>query len=851
MTSQSSTSSLSATTIPDQDFESATVAGSGAMLLPLDGLVYGQEYGQFPGTQVADVYTRDMGMSGKYALFNSFEEAGVDVFTISSLDGSNFGISSLDLSTQLRGIVISGREGASSFVIESLSDGAVVATAQIDARMSASGGGITYTLQTANPYMIAGGRITFDPAAGWGNIDTIRIRGQGGDFATIALDNLDIEPVPTPPVVTGVSASTANGSYKVGDVVMITVTYDSIVNVTGAPTLMLETGSVDRVATYVSGSGGRTLTFSYTVQAGDLSSDLDYLNADALSLNGGTIKDIYRNDASLKLPAAGTSASLSGNKAIVVDGAAPAVTQVTVNGDQVTVSYSEVIQGAGADWTGSFKVLVEGYFADIRTIATVANKVVITLAEPVKHAQSVLVNYISQGGRIQDTVGNAAQDVTHHLADNQTPAPPTPVIEGVSIADGDFAVGEQVTATITVAADVDVYTLVTGRIGGYELSGLTKVDDTTYTAVFTVTEGGQSFARGQDIPVSLTVKGSADNQSLGYTATVTQGNGSIDTVKPVVAAASVMDNRIVVTYSEALDAAAGANALASGFIVKVDGQDVAIAGRAFGSDGKSIVLTLAAPVIKGQSVSVSYRDPTPADDADAIQDVAGNDAASFTDARVHNITGSKLVDGVDVLSSVITNPDGSRTHVIQTGFVQPGRVDQSGPSAYADIPIAGLDRVEALLAQLGDGSGLDARITRAELMSVLLRAFNVETGGVSGSTFSDVTGEWASAYIASAAAMGIQSNVVGIDLAGLPSRDTILTGSSASSNLMVLNASQDGVQRRVEINDVGFIALKGNAEIYGGNGAQFIVGDAASQRIVMGADDDTIHGGAGDDYVGS
>ena len=38
----------------------------------------------------------------------------------------------------------------------------------------------------------------------------------------------------------------------------------------------------------------------------------------------------------------------------------------------------------------------------------------------------------------------------------------------------------------------------------------------------------------------------------------------------------------------------------------------------------------------GQTVTVSYRDPTPGDDQAAIQDYAGNDAASFTDHPVRN-----------------------------------------------------------------------------------------------------------------------------------------------------------------------------------------------------------------------
>jgi hypothetical protein len=65
------------------------------------------------------------------------------------------------------------------------------------------------------------------------------------------------------------------------------------------------------------------LTFTYLVAAGDASSDLDYVSASALSVNGGAIKDAAGNDATLALPAPGTAGSLGTNKAIVIDTAVP------------------------------------------------------------------------------------------------------------------------------------------------------------------------------------------------------------------------------------------------------------------------------------------------------------------------------------------------------------------------------------------------------------------------------------------------------------------------------------------------------------------------------------------------
>ena len=117
-----------------------------------------------------------------------------------------------------------------------------------------------------------------------------------------------------------------------GDTVHITITYDQAVTVSGGvPTLLLETGANDRLAVYVSGSGTNTLTFAYVVQAGDHSTDLDYVGSAALSLNGASIASVsLGNPAFTALPTPGAADSLSTNAAIVIDGVAPTITSVDV-----------------------------------------------------------------------------------------------------------------------------------------------------------------------------------------------------------------------------------------------------------------------------------------------------------------------------------------------------------------------------------------------------------------------------------------------------------------------------------------------------------------------------------------
>ena len=131
------------------------------------------------------------------------------------------------------------------------------------------------------------------------------------------------------PTVSNVTSATANGSFAVGGSVAVQVVFSEAVTVVGTPRISLETGPSDALVNYSSGSGSTTLVFSYTVGAGQNSTDLDYVSTSALALNGGTILDAAGNTANLTLASPGAANSLGANKAIVIDTAAPTVTNVT------------------------------------------------------------------------------------------------------------------------------------------------------------------------------------------------------------------------------------------------------------------------------------------------------------------------------------------------------------------------------------------------------------------------------------------------------------------------------------------------------------------------------------------
>ncbi len=130
-----------------------------------------------------------------------------------------------------------------------------------------------------------------------------------------------------PPMVTSVSSPWA-GPNGTGQAIPIKVTFSDNVYVTGTPQLALN-ASGGAVAVYTSGSRTNTLTFTYTVAAGQSTPDLDYTSVAALLLNGGTIVDAYSGlAATLTLPAPGPSDGLAGDF-LIIDTTPPTVTGVS------------------------------------------------------------------------------------------------------------------------------------------------------------------------------------------------------------------------------------------------------------------------------------------------------------------------------------------------------------------------------------------------------------------------------------------------------------------------------------------------------------------------------------------
>jgi hypothetical protein len=85
------------------------------------------------------------------------------------------------------------------------------------------------------------------------------------------------------------------------------------------------------------------------------------------------------------------------------------------------------------------------------------------------------------------------------------------------------------------------------------------------------------------------------------------------------------------TYDGALNATTAA---VGDFVVQIDGAANAV--TAVSVSGSTVELTLTTTVANGDTVTVAYTDPSVGDEANAIQDTAGNDAITITAQAVTN-----------------------------------------------------------------------------------------------------------------------------------------------------------------------------------------------------------------------
>ena len=129
-----------------------------------------------------------------------------------------------------------------------------------------------------------------------------------------------------------------------------------------------------------------------------------------------------------------------------------------------------------------------------------------------------------------------------------------------------------------------------------------------------------------------------NTQGTGPASDSVRATARGDTTAPTVSSAAVTSagNRLNLIFSEAMDQTFANEPALTAFRVTAGGFFVPLLEIGAGTSGTSRAVNLARTIKSGQTVRVSYTDPTAADDTKALQDAAGNDVATFADQTVTN-----------------------------------------------------------------------------------------------------------------------------------------------------------------------------------------------------------------------
>jgi hypothetical protein len=519
----------------------------------------------------------------------------------------------------------------------------------------------------------------------------------------------------TAPLVTDVSSTSADGAYTTGAVIPVTVTFNRVVIVTGTPELTLNTGGAGEVISYTGGSGTTTLTFTYTVQAGDNSADLDYVATTSLALNGGTIKDGANNAADLTLSTPGTAGSLGFNKNIVIDTTAPTITDVSsssANGTYsigavipVTVQFSEPVTATGTPQL----TLDNGGAGAVVNYTSGSGSDTLTFNYTVQAGDtSADLDYVGttslalNGGTIKDAATNAAvltlavPGNTHSLGFNKNIVIDgvAPTVTGVSstAANGTYGIGAVIPVTVQFSEPVIVtgtpqLTLDNGGAGAVVNYASGSGSD-TLTFNYTVASGDVSADLDYTATTSLALNGGTIKDAATNAAVLTLASpgaaGSlganknivIDGIVPTVSMSSVALNPtngspipVTVLFSESV----------TGFTL----SDI--------TPGNGTVGNFA-----GSGTSYSF-DLTPSGQGTVTADIAANKAVdTANNGNTAATQFSRTYDSVAptaVLSTLVSSPINSSPILVTITFNEPvtgvGAGDLSATNGTTSIPTGG------------------------------------------------------------------------------------------------------------------------------------------------------------------
>ncbi|WP_316746932.1 MBG domain-containing protein [Pedobacter gandavensis] len=271
--------------------------------------------------------------------------------------------------------------------------------------------------------------------------------------------------------VLSVTATPSTGIQGINASIVVTVNFSDVVSVTGTPRISLNTGGF---ANYTGGTGGKALTFNYTVAPGESNAHLDYSSIAALELNGGTILDSQNDPAQRTLPAIASPLSLAGSSTLAIDGVVPIVSfagSSTANGSyglgqniDIVLTFPENVTVTGTPTlalnNGGIATYFSGSGSPILTF-----RYTIGANQNTAHLEYAAANALAlAGGTIKDAALNdatltlKAPGLPGSLGSNNSFIIDTtiPTVVSVTGTNGNYGIGSIVPITITFSENIIV-----------------------------------------------------------------------------------------------------------------------------------------------------------------------------------------------------------------------------------------------------------------------------------------------------------------------------------------------------------------------------------------------------------
>jgi uncharacterized protein DUF4347/Big-like domain-containing protein len=376
---------------------------------------------------------------------------------------------------------------------------------------------------------------TYTPAANANGADVFTVNvsdGNGGtDTLTVNVTLTDIADISSDGIP-------GNGSYKAGDNLDFSVTFDESVTVTGTPRIALDIGGSTKYASFLTGNtnatSGTVLTFRYTIEA-SLNDTNGITVANTIDLNTGTIIDTDTDGSGADL----SNLSFASTAAVLVDTTAPTTTVATKvfsadtgtsATDFITKTAAQTISGTLSTVTATGEI-VEVSLDNGSTWSTATNTTgqnTWTIAKTLTASNTLQV-------RVTDAAGNNGAAISQAYVLDTTP-PTTTVATKVFSADTGTSATDFITKTAaqTISGTLSTVTA-TGEI--VEVS----LDNGSTWSTATNTTGQNTWTIAKTLTASNTLQVRVTDAAGNNGAAISQAY-VLDSASPTVSSVAVPAN---------------------------------------------------------------------------------------------------------------------------------------------------------------------------------------------------------------------------------------------------------------------------------------------------------------------